>query len=386
MTVKFACEKCLQTLVAAEHKIGQSVPCPRCRAALTVPDLARAAALLEMKRKAREQGGRENPSDAASGTSQAATPAATRARSERVTGGPTPTPPEAPGPARDPVATSRHLPAKKTVRSSPPSLPDGKKTKAPGAMRRESPSDQPTRTGSLAAKTAAPTKLEPVAPNSALLDAPATPPEESVLPHDSASAAVSDGILVRRWVLFAQGGLIAVVALVAYVSGYLTGGSGGAAPSPGETPLSAAKNAPVVVVGKVRFRPDRKPAEADGDAVVLALPRGAAVSEKIKVSGLRPEDPRPAENNPQTRILESLDGGYARADRSGNFQLTLRPGPYLVLAISRHAKRPNGQHVPPEQLSLLEQYFVPAKDLVGQAKFEITEREVAEGRPLEFDF
>jgi hypothetical protein len=193
---------------------------------------------------------------------------------------------------------------------------------------------------------------------------------------------------VGRWVLFTQAGLIAVVAAVAYLSGYaIGGGKGGAQSGVNEfgdsVPDTAAAVAPVQINGAVHYDGDKKP---DADAVIIVLPKGAAPAEKISIAGLRPQDPPPAENNAQVRIVESLDGAYARSDSAGNIRLSVRPGEYLVLAISRHANRPNGQNPSPDNLSQLDQFFTSPAELLGQSKYDLSHRTLSVDMPLQFDF
>jgi hypothetical protein len=341
MSVKFACQKCHQTLVAAEQKVGQSVQCPRCAASLVVPDPQAAAALLEMKRLAREK---------------SAPPTIPSLPSTR------------PSSYRPTLPSTHPSTAKSKWRETPDAIPDV--DQRPTRAEREHSS---SRADNEQPSTRVESERSSARAENAAADSPALA-EQAVDPRR---------VSIARWVLFAQAALIALVAGVAFLSGYVIGV--GAPRPPAELSL-APQPAAVEITGRVRYGADRKQPAADSDAVIIVLPKGAQLAEKINSAGLRPQDPAPAENNAQARIIESLDGAYARADSAGEFRVSVRPGEYLVLAISRHARRPKGHHPPAEHLALIGQYFSPAADLLGHSKYDLAERKLPDAKPLEFDF
>ena len=356
MSVKFACPKCFQTLVAEERKIGRDVECPRCAATIVVPDGRGAADLLERKRQAR----------APSPASPAAAPADVL-----------------------PVASGATVPSGSTV--APESLSEAARVGAtyagnPPAREQRGPPKLPAAaqrtTGRSTAEGAAATAAGVAMSTAQPAPAPA-PPGAEVGPR---GAADSGRVSLPRWVLYAQAALMTVVAVGAFSSGLVVGG--GRSRRVVETaPAQAPAPGPVEIGGTVHFRPNGgKHPQADGDAVVIALPAGAVFPERIKVVGLRPQDPAPTENHAPTQILESLDGGFARVDRTGRFRLTLRPGGYLVLAISKHAQRPKGQAIPADDLALLGRFFTSGPDLVGGARYALAEHVLSVDRPLEIEF
>ncbi len=75
---------------------------------------------------------------------------------------------------------------------------------------------------------------------------------------------------------------------------------------------------------------------------MIVFPQGAAPADKIPVAGLRCDDPPLSEGNNALRAVESSDGSYRRADDQGQFELSLPPGAYKVLIISKHVQRPAG--------------------------------------------
>ncbi len=191
-------------------------------------------------------------------------------------------------------------------------------------------------------------------------------------------------VLIARWVLFAQGALILIAAVGGFAAGFLIGRSEPVEQI--ETSVSRANVAPVVIEGRVAYRAVDQGSALEPDSILIALPATAAPPEKIRAEGLRPEDPPPAENNSQVRVIEALDGAYVRVDQTGRFQFSAAPGDYLVLAISRNRLRPVGDEPRPEDLARLEQFFSPAAELIGQAEYQLVERRLSENEPLEIEF
>jgi hypothetical protein len=189
-------------------------------------------------------------------------------------------------------------------------------------------------------------------------------------------------VSIPRWVLYAQGVLIAVVAAVGFGSGYWLGRA--AQPQGEEAP--PAEHDAVLIRGSVHYRNDRGLKTPDADAVIVIVPKDAIAEHKIDIKGLRPRDPAPTEKNPAIQAIELLDGAYARADRMGKFSVVLRPGSYWVLALSRHVARPASQPPKPDDLDLLGRYFLRGGDLLGTAKYELRLRQLAANEPLEYDF
>ncbi len=159
---------------------------------------------------------------------------------------------------------------------------------------------------------------------------------------------------IPRWVLYVQAVLIAVVAGLAFGSGYWMGK--GTQPPVEETP--PAKRDAVLIRGSAHYRNDRGLKTPDADAAIVIVPKDAIAEHKIDIKGLRPRDPAPTEKNPAIQAIELLDGAYARTDRIGKFSVVLRPGEYWVLALSRHAARPASQPPKPDDLDLLGRYFL----------------------------
>lgn len=208
---------------------------------------------------------------------------------------------------------------------------------------------------------------------------PATPPQSSLALSEP---AVDMGrVSVPRWVLYAQGALIALVAGAAFAAGYFWSHP----PAP-TVEVSPEQRDPVLLHGLVVYRNERGLKMPDADAVLLVIPREAVPDQKIDGRGLRPRDPPPAARHAGLQAIELLDGAYARADRDGKCSLVLRPGDYWVLALSRHASRPKGQAVPADDLEVLERYFLKPAELIGQAGYELRARKLSPGDVLEYEF
>lgn len=190
-----------------------------------------------------------------------------------------------------------------------------------------------------------------------------------------------DRVSVPRWVLYAQGGLITLVAVLGFASGY----SWHRAPVPVAEPIVEQPEA-VLIPGQVVYRNARGLKNFDTDAVLVMIPRDAVAAQKIEAKGLRPSDPAPAARKPGVQAIELLDGAYARADREGKFSVVLRPGEYWVLAVSRHASRPKGRHLRKEDMATLERYFLKPADLIGTSAYELSVRQIRAEEPLEYDF
>jgi hypothetical protein len=290
MPVKFACPACNQRLSVSRRKIGSDVNCPRCRAALVVPDPAARDVLNGIL-------------DPALSISTSAT--------------------TAPDPNfRLPSLGDPGEPAKRA----------GKRT---------------------------------------------TPREDDKVAIDHRRVSIP------RWVLYVQGALIAAVAGLSFGFGYWMGR--GAQPAAEEV-AAAPEGDAVLIRGSARYRNERKLQTPDSDAVVVVLPKDALAGQKIDTKGLRPRDPAPTGKNGAVEGIELMDGGYARADRAGKFSLVLRPGAYWVLALSRHASRPDGQPAKPDDLELLGRYFTRPGDLVGTARYELKLRQLGANEMLEYDF
>jgi hypothetical protein len=181
----------------------------------------------------------------------------------------------------------------------------------------------------------------------------------------------ADLIAVPRWILYLQGGLIAVVALTSFLLGAIAG----SAVAPG----SAGPREPqaCLIEGTINYAAGNRNL-ADEGAVIAIIPQNQEKpDEKAPAIGLRPEDTTPGENDRGVAILRQLGGGYARTDTRGRFQVRLPDrGKYLVLVISRARQLQSLDEISTEDLLKLGPYFDNAADLLGRQRYQLTQQVV----------
>ena len=194
---------------------------------------------------------------------------------------------------------------------------------------------------------------------------------------DDDAADQPDLIAVPRWVLYLQGGLLAVVALASFAIGVMAGStftSGSAGPREPRACL---------IEGTIHYASGNRQL-ADEGAVVAVIPQNQQrPDEKAPAIGLRPEDATPGEDSRGVAILRELGGGYARTDERGRFQVRVPDrGKYLVLVISRSLQLRSLDEISTQDLLSLGAYFDNAADLVGRQKYQLTQEIVRGDRRL----
>jgi hypothetical protein len=188
-------------------------------------------------------------------------------------------------------------------------------------------------------------------------------------------------VSVPRYVLYAQAGLLAGVAIVCFTLGALMGG----AFFRGQ-PEGAVVAKPCTISGFVQVT-DGVVKKGDEGAVVIVLPQDVQkVDERAPVSGLRPSDPPPEETHRGLAILKQLGGGYARADKQGKYEVRVpRQGKYFVLVISR-SKEGAAAEVDALDLRRIARFFESATELIGSQKYRFSEERFAADRKLDVSF
>lgn len=172
---------------------------------------------------------------------------------------------------------------------------------------------------------------------------------------------------VPRTILYMQGGLLGVVALVCFVLGIIIGGFTG----PGGT--AAEPIGPFEVTGSVKFEQGDS-TESDVGAVVALLPKGARPERKVPIDGLRPSDPVNADLNQRLAPIFEVGAKYARIGADGKFNFIVdKPGRYLLLVISRNKQRGPGDNLPPEDNAAVGNFFAESYNLIGQQRYELDE-------------
>jgi phage FluMu protein Com len=179
-----------------------------------------------------------------------------------------------------------------------------------------------------------------------------------------------------RYVLYAQAGLLVVVAIVCFTLGTLMGGAFLSAPEGG---VAAG---PCSITGIVKVT-DGATIKADEGAVVFFLPHNVKnIDERAPVAGFRPRDSEPEGNHRGLTILKQMGAGHARTDKEGKYKITVpKPGKYYVLVISR--SKTGTLDVGKQQIA---RFFENANDLLGTQKYQFSVETFADGRKYDVSF
>ena len=203
--------------------------------------------------------------------------------------------------------------------------------------------------------------------------------EETATPASTTSHP--DLISVPRTVLYLQGGLLAVVAIVSFVIGLIAGGafSGGAAAPAGPRACT--------LEGTIHYASGNRRLPDPGAVVTVIPDRGVRPDEKAPIDGLRPDDRAPAETHRGLAILRELGGSYSRADDRGRFQVQLPDrGKYLVLVISNSRSVDSLDDIQTSDLLKLGPFFDNAAELLGRRRYQLTMETVRGDRQLNVVF
>ena len=162
----------------------------------------------------------------------------------------------------------------------------------------------------------------------------------------------SGTVELTRTAIYTVGGLIAGVAIVAFLLGWSFGSE-----LSGQKQVSSQPSTRRVS-GRIAYLTNRGKTAPDSEAVVVAFPTNRKPDEKFDPIAMRP-DVAPA-NVPASLLsaVRTLGGDFRRTDRNGTYQLELsNPGEYFILIISNHHSRGNRQ---PSTLEVVEiGQFVP---------------------------
>ncbi|MEO8165577.1 MAG: hypothetical protein ABI619_09290 [Betaproteobacteria bacterium] len=197
-----------------------------------------------------------------------------------------------------------------------------------------------------------------------------------------ATATDLDRVAVPRRVLYAQGILLLVVAVVSFLLGMLVTG-GGSKEVVDVGPI------PCVLSGEVLYATGGGRNLPDEGSVVIVLPTGQrpAPTGKAPVDGLRPGDPLPRGDSDNLRIIQSIGGAYARTDTAGRYQVTLPDaGQYFVLIVSKNKYRAPGEELSKADLAQLGSYVLPPTDLLGESKYAWREVTIRKNESIDFTF
>jgi hypothetical protein len=190
-------------------------------------------------------------------------------------------------------------------------------------------------------------------------------------------------VSISRKALYAQAGLIAIVALGCFVLGYLAGMAGGAGSPVAQAPVAQ----PLVISGKLFYQPQPGQSTPDAGAVMILLPEEAIPDELLPIAGLRPTDAALEAENPAVQAIRTLGGVYVRAGENGEYKFSLpKVGKYRVLRLSRHAARAPGNDPERADIETLSRYFSNPAELLGPQKYTWSTLQVEAGATLAHDF
>jgi hypothetical protein len=214
------------------------------------------------------------------------------------------------------------------------------------------------------------------------------PPSVSPAPVDTSGAASGRGsarpslaVSVPRYLLYAQGVLLIIVAISAFVVGILFGRTfvDFQREEPGQRPRR--------ITGTVHYRTQEGAVQADSEAVIIAVPGDRRPDEKLGFQSLRPDDPPPGSTHPAIVSIRGWGGDYARTGPAGNFVLEVpRAGSYFVLLLSGHAARPAREVPPHRHLAEIARYFVPADQLLGDNAYAWFDQRILRDTKIDHTF
>ena len=191
---------------------------------------------------------------------------------------------------------------------------------------------------------------------------------ETERPSTSTSTNVSvdrSKVAVPRTILYMQGALLGISALVFFTLGLIFGQA--IQSDSGGTPQA---QMPCIVSGRVEYRDESGQRRHDGGAVVIIVPKGTRADPQAEPIGLRPEDELPDEDNEALWTIKDLGGAYGRTNEQGEFRLQVRnQSSYYILCISNHAYRDDHDQLTNQQRAQMGNYFLPVDDLIGRNQF-----------------
>jgi hypothetical protein len=356
MPVRFLCQHCHKTLSIARRKIGTRVDCPICGGAVNVPEEDEASVAVAMKRATTRKKKRkhEPPHEAPDAEWWNASDADERPLLDSE------------GPPGEPGAAA-------TLVDSPPGSDSSDGHQADDAF-------QPV--------TPVPVRPAPSPPHAVPIAEAAptgryTPSESRHTRPGRSHKAASNKITITRTTLFAQGALIALVGVAAFVLGLLSGRLAGPI-----TPGGQAAMASIVVDGRIELVDAVGDRTGDLDAIVIALPVDRVPRQRLTAIGLGAIDPTPDPDNKTLQSLIEAGGAYDRTRDDGGYSLVLpHAGDYRIVVISGNVDRPKGQGINPGARAELGRFFDDPDWLIGNRKY-LTRVEECKGpvTTLSFEF
>lgn len=190
------------------------------------------------------------------------------------------------------------------------------------------------------------------------------PPRTARKRADDDAPVDLDRVSLPRYVLFVQGGLLAVVGIVCFLLGMAVGGAVTESSGQGKK-----EGVPIAVSGMVAFAGEggRKP---DAGAVVIFFPHGTKPDEKGSLVGVRPGDD-PAQGVKFRDYLRVLGGGMAYCDQRGQYSVQLPDrGRYFLLSISSNSQPSRAKPMPPQEIAQIGQFVSLADDPLEEFRYQ----------------
>lgn len=182
-----------------------------------------------------------------------------------------------------------------------------------------------------------------------------------------------DRVAVPRTVLYTQGILLVLIAVVFLVIGIAIGRG-----TTSGDPMAAVPRK-CLVSGLVTYK-----GNPDTGAVVILLPIDGSFESQPNPVDLRPESPRPGSMNPSLKAIRDIGGAYDRVDDKGQFLVSVKnQRKYHVLYISR-ADKVGNEELTRVQRAEIGQYFFPPEDLIGANQFRWVTADIR-GEKVELD-
>lgn len=185
---------------------------------------------------------------------------------------------------------------------------------------------------------------------------------------------------LSRTAIYTVGGLLAGVAIVAFLLGWSFGSELSTHKQAANQP--SAKR----ISGRITYVTNRGKNVPDTEAVVVAFPTKRKPDEKIAPAMMRPEI-SPA--NVPTNLLNAirtLGGDFARTDRNGTYELEVsHPGEYFILVVSNHRSRGSRQPTTREIVEI-GQFVTRATELLEGNDYVWSKRIVTQSLSYDYTF
>ncbi len=192
-------------------------------------------------------------------------------------------------------------------------------------------------------------------------------------------------VAVPRSVLYIQGAMLGVVAIGAFLLGWVLG-----ATTSGPNENTVVDNTPRVIKGTLTYIDNDDRQQPDAGSIVILVPQESppGADEKVDVAGLGPDEPLPeADTHPGLQRISVMGGAYARTDAEGAYRLQVpQRGRYYMLVISGNSSRSGGEQLNRDHLAQMGRYFVPALDLIGDRQFRWTTEEIGRDMTVNLSF